>query len=628
MARHRTRVRVARWVRAAVLSAAAVVLATVSFEWDLGRDLVLPLRFLAMTPPVVYLLLAAVVMRPTSPLRCLSWAMAACGVNAALGLATAITLSLSHPMSLEGAVMRAFGAFVPAPLIHLFTAPLVLLALPRLVTPTRGRRAGASSPRPATPAALAPATLNYDDVLRSPAPADWSPAPAPAAFERAHPVDVTPVVVADTMPAAPLAPPPPAPTEPMLRVAFDRLVRQLPPDVFVLPPTRLGDSLREPHTLVVPERLVIPQLGEGVVEIPWTLLEDQFPDLALAVPRSEIRRRYPDWVLSLPMDEIVGQLPADLVRLAGPAADLSEIGQFPAPFKPGPPAPAMPPEPDEPAAALAPVVEPSVSPPPDAPAAPSPEPPDEELLSLARALASRLGPVSGLEWQAQRIGGRPLVCFTAPGLDRSAVDALAARGLTLLDRLAPWSIEQVTVRTARTACVMTPLPAGGALAAAVHRGGPVAMLEILATRARGSAGLRTCAAGAPPSAAVTRIADGRGSGRVGEAARALEVFGRVVPAEAASEGAAPAVYLFAGRADAALAGAARVVHDTVVARHDERALGRLDAVALRRGRERVIVRPLQMAAGDPALLAAAGEITLTGCAQRAAARAAALLEAR
>ena len=65
-----------------------------------------------------------------------------------------------------------------------------------------------------------------------------------------------------------------------------------------------------------------------------------------------------------------------------------------------------------------------------------------------------------------------------------------------------------------------------------------------------------------------------------------------------------------------------------MARHDESGLGRLEAVALRRGRELAIVRPLRMAKGASALLAAAGELTLTGRAQRAAARAAMLLEAR
>jgi hypothetical protein len=175
------------------------------------------------------------------------------------------------------------------------------------------------------------------------------------------------------------------------------------------------------------------------------------------------------------------------------------------------------------------------------------------------------------------------------------------------------------------ACVLAPLAGGGAVAAAVRRGAPVALLEILAGRARGGAHA-VSPASLPPAAAVTPVTDG--NGRVGEAARALAVLGAVVPTEAAPDRNAPGVYVFAGRADAGLAGAARAVHEALVAGHDESALGRLESVALRRGRERVIVRSLRMAAGAPALLAAAGEINLAGRAQRAAARAATLLEAR
>ena len=762
MARHRTRVRLARSLRAVFLAAAAAATATALFEWDLGRGLVLPLGLLAAAPPIIYVVLALVVMREAPAGRRLSWAMAACGVNAAIGLATAVAMSVSHPLSFEGAVTRAFGAFVPAPLIHLAAAPMVLLAFRSRMTTTRPvpRKSGAGPSRaPGRP--LSTATPNYDDVLRPTTMPVWATAPGQAVFEKAKPRETeakpepkveakaepkpeakteakavviempavplvapgasphvismhsaTPSVAATTKSKSVTARPSPVPSlreptlgadEPMLRVPFERLADQLPPDVFVLPPKRLGEGLREPHTLVVPQRLVTPQLGEGVVEIPWTLVEDQFPDLALAMPRSEVRQRFPDWVLKLPLDEVIGQIPADFIRVAGPAADLSDIGKFPAPFKPGPPAPESAPEPPEPAfalpelsldtAALAPSpVASAPAPPPPAPVAPPPPPPaaraasvsalpasppapapvkaaaahvtspaepaepivppaanpparakratsvpaavderevvapDEQLVALTRALAVMLAPAGALDGEARRLGGRPLVCFVAPALDRPAIDALAARGTALLERLAPWSIELLTVRTSRVACVLTPLPAGGVLAAAIRRGGPVALLEILAARARGGAPRLSSVADVPP--ATTPVAVEHAHARIGEAARTLTVFGPVIPSEIAAEHGAPGVYVFSGRADAALAGAARAVHDALVARHDESALGRLEAVALRRGRELAIVRPLRMAKGASALLAAAGELTLTGRAQRAAARAATLLEAR
>jgi hypothetical protein len=97
---------------------------------------------------------------------------------------------------------------------------------------------------------------------------------------------------------------------------------------------------------------------------------------------------------------------------------------------------------------------------------------------------------------------------------------------------------------------------------------------------------------------------------------------------AAAEGAAPSVYVFGGQDQAVLAGAARVVYQTLVAGHDQEALGRVESVVLRRGRERVVLRPLGGPGVQPAVLVAAGEAVLAGRAHRAVAQAAALLEAR
>jgi hypothetical protein len=70
------------------------------------------------------------------------------------------------------------------------------------------------------------------------------------------------------------------------------------------------------------------------------------------------------------------------------------------------------------------------------------------------------------------------------------------------------------------------------------------------------------------------------------------------------------------------------VYETLVDRHDQEALGRLESVVLCRGRERAVLRPLRGHGGRPAVLAAAGEVALVGRAHRAVAQAAALLEAR
>jgi hypothetical protein len=255
---------------------------------------------------------------------------------------------------------------------------------------------------------------------------------------------------------------------------------------------------------------------------------------------------------------------------------------------------------------------------------------DDESEALGRALALGLVPLGAFDWRARRVGGRSLVCFVPPALTREGIDALAAGAAPLVERLASWGIEQVTIRTTRLVCVLTPLGARGCLAAAVRRGGAVAMLELLSERAARATG-DVASAPSPAIAfpAVATVPAGNGGGhRLGEAARALAAFGPVASSVAEAEGAAPSVYVFAGQDQAVLAGAARAVHAALMTGHDENALGRLESVVLRRGRQRTIVRPLRGPGGVPAVLAAAGEVTLAGRAHRAAAQAAALLEAR
>jgi hypothetical protein len=754
---------------------------TALFEADLGRGILLSSTTVALLPPVLYIVLSFVLLRGVPIGRRLGWAVAACGINAVLAVASGLTLSLVHPMSFEGAMRRALWAYAPGPLIHLVAAPLVLLAWRSRVVPIRvGARptSASTSPLMRTPAPpLAASTPDWDSVLRV-SPSAWSarparpasgmfdrevrelepgpepapppraePAPMPSrAVETEHELVVAPPLVA--RPSAPAAPPPrsaptiavpppvtapapvvvpalvPAPTpaaprvvpvaspvvatprpvadegpdappsadEPMIRIPFDRIADQLPPDVFVLPPERLAESVREPHVIVIPRRLVMPQLGEGAVEVPWTLVDDQFPELALAMPKLEVRRRFPGWLLSLPMDEVVRQIPSDVFRVQAPAVDLLDISQFPPPFTPAPPAPAEEVQATqaEPAAAVEPTVavapslpvprvatvkvaaelvlpsrpehelpavvvaappapEPEAPPPVAAAPAPPvpapvtvPEPPvaetrapaavtDDESETLGRTLALGLSPLGAFDWVARRVGGRPLVSFVPPALPREPIDALAAAAAPMVARLASWGIEQVTVRTTRLVCVLTPLGARGCLAATVRRGGAVAMLELLSTRAGRSAGESSTGASptiafAPAATAPASLTNGHRA--VGEAARALAPFGPYTMSLAEADGTAPSVYVFGGRDQAVLAGAARVVHEALVGGHDHETLGRLESVALRRGRERAILRPLRVHGGQPAVLAAAGEVDLAGQAHRAVAQAAAFLEAR
>ena len=394
MARQRDRVRVARVLRALLVGALGSGAATVLFEQDFGRDLVVPLWAVTWAPPAFYLLLALVALRHTPAGRRLGWAVATCGVNA---------VSRSHHRA--GAVVR------PSDVVcrRLHPGPVDVRAGAGHPSGDRAARdVRVAQPRPSAdddPAGsfgdaaavetrappLPIATPNWDAVLhevpastirgrlRSNAPArqpervERRPVHGPSEpnaserTERTERVERTsdasrsrrrsqrPVAAAPESPR-PLSmpfvqPPPPPADEPLTRISFDRIATQLPPDVFVLPPARLSESLREPHVVTVPSRHVLPHLADGAIDIPWAVIEYQFPEMAFALPQAEVRRRFAGWHLSLPMDEVLSQAPPELWRVDVPAPDLTALNQFPAPFALGEAAPASQPTPAAVAAA-------------------------------------------------------------------------------------------------------------------------------------------------------------------------------------------------------------------------------------------------------------------------------------
>jgi hypothetical protein len=106
----------------------------------------------------------------------------------------------------------------------------------------------------------------------------------------------------------------------------------------------------------------VPQPGEGVVQVAWEVVAEQFPAAVFAVEPAEVKERIVNGRLLLPLDEIVRQLSSDVFAASigrGPV-EVPGIEGFPAPFKPlGWEAPA------EPA-----VAEPEVAPAPVSPAPP------------------------------------------------------------------------------------------------------------------------------------------------------------------------------------------------------------------------------------------------------------------
>jgi hypothetical protein len=153
-----------------------------------------------------------------------------------------------------------------------------------------------------------------------------------------------------------------------VRVSFERVASQLPAEAFSVPLAEVAAALEEPGRLLVPRRLALAQLAEGIVRADWDVVAGQFPRSLLALDDAAISGRLPNGQLVLPLDEVVRQFPPELFLPAGPGPDVQAIESFPTPFQPVvsvdelqmPPAPVA--SPPEASAAPLPTSEPPVDP--------------------------------------------------------------------------------------------------------------------------------------------------------------------------------------------------------------------------------------------------------------------------
>jgi len=349
---------------------------------DPALPVMVPDWALVAVPPAVYAGVAAAVIRRLALVRLLGAALAGSVLHAVLLVAAEALVTSVAP--LVGAVeVSHVGWRSPAlAALALLAVPLVLAPVFVLLTPRRHVRAPArpstaaprarvttSSVAPARPVApLAPpaatgvangraATAARPVAAAAPAAAPSRPAPpAPA---------VAPPLRAPATPPPASAPEPPRPAEPevapprppargepagarsvaaepvdeALRISFSRVSDQLPSGLFSLDAGRLAANLLEPGHLLVPRRLVLPQLPEGHVQIAWHDVAEQFPPHAKTASDADIAARLRNGALVLPLDEIVRQLPADVFAVAAPSVDVRGIEDFPPPFQPHVPPP-------------------------------------------------------------------------------------------------------------------------------------------------------------------------------------------------------------------------------------------------------------------------------------------------
>src|SRR5881296_2085420 len=503
-------------------------------------------------PPVFYLLVGLVSLRPFSLRRVLGAAVAMCGLHALLVAATGALYTISDLLDFGSAVAFALWGSPAVTLLQLTAAPLVFARLRPLL----------SSPRPA-PRAEARATprrraeVPGGAAARAPSipPLRRVPAVSSSAFARG----VEPVVASPSVPqpvVTPAAPAPPAPPtralvrpetgEPMIRISFGRIADQLPLEMFARGREGLHATLRPGVSLLVPRRLLLPYLGEALAPVKWEVVADQFPRDELALSHEEIAGRLPHRSLLLPLDEVVPQIPAELLALSTPAADVFGIEEFPPPFQPHVPPPSETPAvdtraPAEPAAAAVaepepppvsesreepeppaepeasaepegltepePVAEPELFVEPLAPAEPElpveEEPPQPERgaetladrgrTAEARRIAALLAPLmNGLEIGERDGAGTTLVTVVAPTLREDSVARTAARVVPFLaDARLSDPVAQATLTGAEATIVLTPFGSSGAggalLVTAVRSRASLAWLERLSRSAAGEA---------------------------------------------------------------------------------------------------------------------------------------------
>jgi hypothetical protein len=670
------------WAWCVVVAGLAIyaVLAVVLVHWWVRIEPTMPWAVSLLLPPALYGAVVAVSFRSISWNR---WAMATGGLWAAhlaLGIITVGLVALG-----DGQYQHMPGlVFPPPPVPQILWVPLLLIPMRDAVAPRpaprRAAPAGPRSPSPrpqpstpspavvaAAPSAPARSTTPLTPVAPVPGretPRSVTPRSATTAplVERQTSVVVRPAPVPTRDELPDLASPTQRVLERMLaaeqeaatiRIPFERVVGQFPAEMFRTSANDLAAGLREPGQLVIPQRLALAQLEEGVVRVGWDVVADQFPRDLLAMGDEGVRRRLPDAQIVLPLDEVVRQMPTDLFAAELEPVVLNEADDIPDLF--------LPPSLDEVAtvahaahastsravdatvraeadieepAARAPIPAPRV-PPAGAAATPgmrervdeervdearlpraseAPAPAADELDPMQR-LARQLSPLTPLAaaWQDVTDGSALTLC--SPAVDR---DLATAVGRTVLSAMthpqAPRPIDQVTVRGPHLAVVVTALGAvtRGVLVVATPRSGSLALLELVCRRQAGGSAL--------PGGAGVSPADEHGEpivvepdDQVRSLETALDSVGPVHASALIDPRGGRTVYLFLpDGSDVRAAGA--FTADLAQALDGVNRRGAFDTVIVRGGEHRMVVRLAVSGAG--AVVAAVGETRTPGLAHR------------
>jgi hypothetical protein len=604
-----------------------------------------------LAAPASLYLLIPLAARRRSLARALCGTVVLCGAHGLLLTATAEGLSRAR-LAGPGGLAALVGRLPELTLLGCFLVPLMLVPFRDLLAPRpRSSRVSSGSrpvyPRPSRPVpAPADAPVARPAAVEAPPAPESAPPPAPRAAELPESVTPRPGAAPVVEPAPPERagrPPAAEPVDEVVRITFVRVADQLPADAFLLPADRLAANLLEPGHLLVPQRLLLPQLAEGMARVAWGVVADQFPRQALKMPSEEIARRLAGGALVLPLDEVIRQLPPETFAPSAPAVDVRGLEDFPPPFQPHVPPPGeeidRAPEAEavtETPAAVGPVEGGPAAPPEAEPEAgevtpiagvePEAEPSAAPATAVAAEPDADVGPVGlvlpilrTLHVERFRHDGLVLTLAVAPTLARKAVLTTALRVLPFLsDRRLPAAADQATVRCGEVAVVVTPRGPNSVLITAGDSAASLALLERWARRTT-TEGERPVSGGVPgdagdPTDPTSSLRARRTMGGVlrpaeaPEAVRAvadvLRAFGRPRPTVLRDEAARVVLYLFLPHDMAPLPVAefARDVHGALAP--DGQDAGA--SVTLRFGRGLLVVRDVEGGLGRTVLLVAGG----------------------
>ena len=575
-----------------------------------------------VVPPVVYVAVGVLGLRPLSLSRRIVAVCAMCVLHALLILATATLYAGPDFTEYETALAVALWG---SPAVTLLQLMAVLLVSARLHPLLQVRRRAPRVETRVAPLLRHPAEMTLRRPLASErleaAWADSAKAAARVTASASLPVPPAPQPSPSDAAVEPATPafglPPFNASERMIRVPFGRVADQLPVEMFVRAREGLSNTLRPGVSLLIPLRLVVPQLSEGRVRVRWEEIADQFPHEELALPHAEIARRLPHGSLLLPLDEVVPQVPAEILERVSPPADLDDIEDL-----------LPPPAVDAPEAPPRPAPEPSM-------AAPAPH----ALTGEARRVAAMLAPLmSGLEVGERRDTGTTLVTVVAPPLREESIVRAALRVRPFLaDPRLSAPAAQATLVGREATIVLTPFGSsdvdGALLVAAVASRSSLAWLERLSRSAVGDA--RTTERSETHSGRNGRTARKPGlhvarvPSPVRELADSLTAFGPVAPTVLRDgEGSLSACLFLPPSVEAVpLAELARDLYAAL----DGAEIGPVTSVTLRLGEHRIVLRTLTGTSVLPTMLVGGGPIDRPGLArielERAAERLGALAEA-